>query len=133
MASTFFGSGLRPIFVCKCPKKGTTSQFSLNLSAFRCRSFLQRSRNLSTLSLNSSYVSPNTKISSAIFKTPGKSCWISQRHCSKMSFAFDRPICQDIIDEYTKGCKQQLLLSLVGITMQLPLSIRPSITVSSSQ
>ena len=133
MASTFFGSGLRPIFVCKCPKKGTTSQFSLNLSAFRCRSFSTTIKESEHTVFELFICFTKHQISSAIFKTPGKSCWISQRHCSKMSFAFDRPICQDIIDEYTKGCKQQLLLSLVGITMQLPLSIRPSITVSSSQ
>ena len=112
MVSTFFGSGLIPSAVSIIPKNGTDLQFILTLSGLRCKSiFRHLSRNLMTLAPCCSCVDPNTRMSSAIFLTPGRPESKSHKALSNKSPALQSPIAR-ILDTNTPSGVNMVVSSL---------------------
>ena len=104
MVSTFFGSGLIPSAVSAIPKNGTDLQFILTLSGLRCKSISRHlSRNLMTLALCSSCVDRNTRMSSAIFFTPGRTESKSHKALSNKSPALQSPIARMLNTDTPSG------------------------------
>ena len=94
---TFFGSGLIPSAVSIIRKNGTHLQFILTLSGLRCKSISRHlSRNLIALASCSSCVDPNTRMSSAIFFTPGRPESKSHKALSNKSPALQSSIARTL-------------------------------------